>query len=223
MIRFAIILLILLSSFAQANEDYRIPLNQFIKACTDETYSTCKSKLKGTPENQQLLMDTLKLMVLNKRFSDLYSSTYGSKAFQEFNGAFKLSTSYVNFSDFTLKSMSNERFILKDSEGNMLDFGNTKQGWKLNVDNSLSGFVVAEAKQLIELSIGAYLSLNSKIKPSTSVDDVFKLGGRYFTVVIYNYSNLETQQKLDKIFQEKNIDAEKLKQEMFSFYQQQAQ
>ncbi|TWX52166.1 hypothetical protein [Colwellia hornerae] len=93
-----------------------------------------------------------------------HANTYGKKAFVEFNDTFKLSTSYIKLKDYDLQSSSSKQFILKDVEGNILTFDKTEQGWKLNVDKSLEGVVLKEAKQLIAFSIGAYLSLISKIK-----------------------------------------------------------
>lgn len=220
MIRVIIALLITISTYTQASTDYHKVLNQFKTVCLEKAHLTCASLLKGSAETQLLLIDTLKLMALNNEFSTLYTSTYGEEAFREFNDAFKFSTSLIDLSDYTLKSKSNEQFTLKDAEGNALTFDNTHNGWRLNVDKSLSGVLVKEAKQLVEYSIGAYLSLITKIETSIPVEDVFKLGGRYFIVASYDYFDEEAQIKLDEIFKEKNIDAAKLRQDMLSFYKQ---
>ncbi|NQZ11616.1 MAG: hypothetical protein HRT35_31080 [Algicola sp.] len=220
-------LLIFLSSYtnanANANDDFQLIFNKIMTTCIEKSYPTCKQKLKGTPQTQQFIIDTLKLMALNKDFTGLYSAAYGEKALHEFNEAFKVTTTFINLSEYSLNSASHKRFTFKDVEGNLFVFENTTQGWKLNVDVSLLNIVNKDAKQLVQLSIGAYSSLISMMKSSTSVDEVFKLGGRYFAVAIYNYSGVETKQKLDKIFATKNIDAEKLKQDMHLFYQQQSQ
>lgn len=223
MLRVFIALMITFSTYTQANDDYLKVLNQFKTACLEKPHLTCAGLLKGAEETQKLLTDTLKLMTLNHEFSTLYTSTYGEEALLEFNDAFKFSISYIDLSDYSLMSKSDERFILKDAEGNTLTFDNTSNGWKLNVDKSLSNFLVKETKQLVEYSIGAYLSLIAKIKTSISVDDAFKLGGRYFIVASYDYFDEKIRIKLDEIFAEKNIDAEKLRRDMLSFYQQQDQ
>jgi hypothetical protein len=223
MIRFIITLLVILSPYTQANDDYLKVLNQFKSVCLEKPYSSCTNMLKGTIEAQQLLANTLKLMALNKEFSTLYVSTYGEEAFIEFNDAFKFNASSIDLSDYNLKSTSNTQFTLKDAEGNALKFENTKQGWRLNVDKSLSGVAVKEAKQFIEYSIGAHLSLISKIETSLPVEAVFKLGSRYFTVATYDYFDEKTKIKLDEVFASKNIDAAKLRQDMLYFYHQQNQ
>ncbi|WP_170246378.1 hypothetical protein [Colwellia hornerae] len=51
------------------------------------------------------------------------------------------------------------------------------------------------------------------------VKDIYKLGGRYFIVATYGYFDKKSQEKLDGIFEEKNIDAEALRRDMLSFYQ----
>ncbi|MBA6357889.1 MULTISPECIES: hypothetical protein [unclassified Colwellia] len=221
MIRVIIALLITISTYTQASTDYHKVLNQFKTVCLEKVHLTCTSLLKGAAETKLLLADTLKLMALNNEFSTLYTSTYGEEAFLEFNDAFKFSTSPIDLSDYTLKSKSNEQFTLKDAEGNTLTFDNTNNGWRLNVDKSLSGVLVKEAKQLVAYSIGAYLSLITKIETSIPVEDAFKLGGRYFIVASYDYFDAEAQIKLDEIFKEKSIDAAKLRQDMLSFYKQQ--
>jgi len=216
-------LLVIFSFYTQANDNYQKVLNQFQTACLENVYVDCANFLMGAPETQHLLLDTLKLASLNTEFSTLYSSKYGEEAFTEFNDAFKFSTSHINLRDYTLKSASSTVIILKDIDGNALVFENTVQGWKLNVDESLSGLIVKEAIPLIRYSIGAHLSLISKIKATIPVVDVFKLGGRYFAVATYDYFDKKTQSKFDEIFASKNIDAEKHRQEMLSFYQQQSQ
>lgn len=70
-------------------------------------------------------------------------------------------------------------------------------------------------------SIGEYLSLISKIKNTVPVNDIFQLGGRYFSVAAYSNFDKKTQAKLDVIYEDKNIDVEKLRLDMLSFYQQQ--
>lgn len=222
-IRVCVLLLVVLSHFSYGSQSYQSVVNEFKSSCLELVYSSCRSKLTGSQEIQQLLIDTLQLAVLNKQFSSIYATTYGSAELGEFNDAFKFSVSYIDLSDYELISRDENHFILQSSIGNRFVFENKKGQWKLNVDQSLSGVLMQEARQLIELSIGAYTLLIRKINERCTVDEAYKLGGRYFAAVVYDYLDAQNRQRLDEIFKAKNIDVEKVQQELHLEYRQQVQ
>lgn len=201
-----------------ASHDYGAILESFKKVCLEESFEKCEESMIGAAENKALFMDALKLMRLNKQFSELYIASFGEDAYQEFNEAFKISITFINFDDYNLKASTKHEVVFQDTGDHSLVFTLIDQRWKLDIESSMAGGSMQPMKQFIKNSIGAHLSLISKIKNASKVDEVYKLGGRYFVVVIYDYSDAESKAQLDRIFEEKNIDVESLREDMATFY-----